>query len=704
MSILIDKRGKSKIPLAKSRLFWAGVIIKIGLSALFASGYMRDLFAPFANHYIGSGFDDPYQYFLENGSGNEFPYPPLMLWLFSLPRMILWPILPGALEQFGMADSILFRIPLLIADFAILLVLMRWLKTKTRQVLIWYWLSPVLIYINYFHGQLDVIPMAFMMISLYLLFKNKWILSFLFIALAIGCKTNMVLVLPFYLLYLIRARQVDFKTFALSVLTLFVSVLLINLPYLGSEGMLKMVYDNPVQRQVFDLYYQFNSSLKIYFIPAVYFILVLYYFNFRFVNRDQLILFLAFTFLALTLMIAPMQGWYYWIMPLLVYFIIKQEGKEKYVFMMLSVLYFIYFGLIKDSDYIIAYNFDDWFAKDADYFALNSEKALNVAFTLLQTSLVLIGYLVFKNGIGSNIQTKFLSQPYLIGIGGDSASGKSTLSNALSDIFESENTSIIRGDDMHKWERGNENWNVYTHLDPKANKIHEDLEHARELKSGRSIKRRNYDHSTGKFTLPKFIKPNKLIVFEGLHSFYLNNQSSVYDLKIFMEPEERLRTWWKVQRDVAKRGYSPEKVMEQLKMREQDSQKYIRSQASQADIIACFFAINDIDPINQDVVPEIGLKFTVSNEIFMDDLIDRLAATKTLVVEHRYENEFQEFILKGEISKEQIENIADRCIPELEDIGIYNSEWKANFEGLLQLITCFVIFKRLKNKDINANN
>lgn len=702
MSILLDKRGRSKIPLGKSRLFWAGVIIKLTIAVMFSSTFMSHLFAPFANYFIESGFDDPYTYFYINGNGNEFPYPPMMLWIFSLPRMIVWPLFPGSHEVFTIIDSLIFRLPLFFADLVILVVLMRWLKTKTRQVLIWYWLSPVLIYINYFHGQLDVIPMAAMIASLYLLFKNKWIYAFLMLGIAITCKTNMVLVLPFYLLYLYRANQVKLSTIAMSFGSLVAVLAIVNAPYLNSTGMLKMVYDNPVQQQIFDLFYQFNANLKIYFIPAVYFTLILYYFTFKFVNRDQLILFLAFTFLALTLMIAPMQGWYYWIMPLLAYFSIKHTNKEKYMLVLLSVLYFAYFGLIKDSDYLIAFNFgEQTYNANASY---NLDKLLNIVFTLLQTTLLLTAYLVFKNGIGNNIQTKFLSQPYLIGIGGDSASGKSTLSNALSSVFEPYNTSIIRGDDMHKWERGNENWNVYTHLDPRANKIHEDLAHARELKSGRSIKRRNYDHSTGKFTLPKFIKPNKLIVFEGLHSFYLSNQASVYDLKIFMEPDEQLRTWWKVQRDVAKRGYSPEKVLEQLKMREEDSEKYIKSQASHADIIAKFYPLNDIDPLNQSLEPEIGLKITISNEVELDVLLDHLSSVKSLILEHMYENDNQYIIFKGEISKEQIESISERYIPELEDIGIYSAEWKENFEGILQLITTFVIFNKLKNNEIHARS
>jgi uridine kinase len=698
-SIWKDKMGNSKIPLAKSKLFWIGLALKIIVSICFASDYMRDLFAPFAKYFIETGFNDPYQFFYLEGNGNEFPYPPLMLWLFSIPRMIVWPLFPGSAFEFTVLDSFLFRVPLLIADFAILLVLMSWLKNKTRQVLIWYWLSPVLIYINYFHGQLDVIPMAMLMISLYFLFKHKWLMAFLFIGFAVSTKTNMVLVLPFYFFYLLKDSKAGVLNIFSAVMVFLSTVLILNYPYLDSYGFLKMVYDNPVQRQIFDLYYEFNSELKIYFIPAVYFLLLLYYLNFKFVNRDQLILFLAFTFLALTLLIAPMQGWYYWILPLLVYFIIKQNKKEKVVFALLSLLYFLYFGLIDNSDYFHAFNFVE---NQFSFPILNTENhVLNIVFTLLQTTLLLIGYLVFKNGIKNNIQTKFLSQPYLIGIGGDSASGKSTLSNALSDVFESYNTSIIRGDDMHKWERGNENWNNYTHLDPKANKLHEDFEQARELKSGNAVQRRYYDHNTGQFTLPQFIKPNKLIVFEGLHSFYLNNQSNVYDLKIFMEPDENLRMWWKINRDVKARGYSKEKVLEQLKNREEDAQKYIRSQVNQADIVANFYALNDLEVMDQNKVPIIALKMKFPKEIYVDTILEQLNNEETLNIQHKYDGDFQILDISGNISEEKVEWIAIKAIPELDEIGIYNCKWRSDFEGILQLFTCFIVFNTLSSKKTN---
>src|SRR6185436_16042251 len=103
-------------------------------------------------------------------------------------------------------------------------------KTRMRQVLVWYWLSPILIYINYFHGQLDVIPIALLFASLYFLFKNRILYSFLFLGLAIGTKTNIVLVFPFYLIYLFRAPNIRLREIVLSVLVFGLTVILINLP------------------------------------------------------------------------------------------------------------------------------------------------------------------------------------------------------------------------------------------------------------------------------------------------------------------------------------------------------------------------------------------------------------------------------------------------------------------------------------------
>ena len=91
-----------------------------------------------------------------------------------------------------------------------------------------------------------------------------------------------------------------------------------------------------------------------------------------------------------------------------------------------------------------------------------------------------------------------------------------------------------------------------------------------------------------------------------------------------MQPQEDLRVWWKVKRDVAKRGYSPEQVLEQLKTREQDSEKYIKNQSLHADIVASFYSVNEINPLDLETEPQIGLKLRFTNGVGLDQIIDKL--------------------------------------------------------------------------------
>lgn len=52
---------------------------------------------------------------------------------------------------------------------------------------------------------------------------------------------------------------------------------------------------------------------------------------------------------------------------------------------------------------------------------------------------------------------------------------------------------------MHKWQRGHEKWNELTHLDPKANNLHEEIYYyyLKRLKMRRKISKRIYDHNIG---------------------------------------------------------------------------------------------------------------------------------------------------------------------------------------------------------------
>ncbi|MBC7426252.1 MAG: hypothetical protein H7321_06915 [Bacteroidia bacterium] len=682
-TIFYDKYGNAKLRGLNSGWFYAGLLLKIILGCTLASSYLTSYFAPFINYFVESGFNDPYAYFQQNSTGAEFPYPPLMLWIMATPRVIF-----SAFADNQFIQLFIYRLPLLVMDFAILTVLLRWIKTNHKKVIIYYWLSPIIIYINYIHGQLDIIPIGFLVICLYFLFKRNWTVAAFFIACSIGTKTNMAIVVPFIAIYLIKLNQLNLKDYIKVSLIFILTLLIINLPYLNSADFMTMVYHNPVQQKIFESYFSFGS-LSYIFIPGVYLMLLLRLQSFRSVNKDLLMLFLAFSFGTIILFVPPMQGWYCWTIPFFIYFMVKQDMEQPVIFVLLNVFYFFFFAVTPVSDfYSVFYLFSEAavFITPYEYFHL-SQNVVNVAFTFMQTALAAFLIALYLKGIRQHTGLKMLYKPFLIGVGGDSGAGKSTFTALSEKVFGTDITSIIRGDDMHKWERGNENWKHVTHLNPKANDIHKDFSDIKKLKEGYSVLRKHYNHDNGNFSLPFEIKSNKLVMFEGLHPFYLKNQAALYDLKVFIRPDESIRIEQKLARDTGERGKTSEGVINQINDRQEDSDKYIKAQEKNADVIFSFIPAEN----------ERALMVTLANDIPLDNLILQLSENGNLDITHEFsDDDKQVLILKGEISDTAIELIAFDEAPWLEDLGIYQSEWENNYNGIMQLILLEAVYYKMK--------
>lgn len=171
----------------------------------------------------------------------------------------------------------------------------------------------------------------------------------------------------------------------------------------------------------------------------------------------------------------------------------------------------------------------------------------------------------------------------LISITGPSGTGKTTISNIISCIFE--DSIIISGDDSHRWERGNDNWKRFTHLNPAANNIKNDEAQIRSLRNGRPISRSVYNHDTGLFEDPVEISPVQTIVYEGLHTLYTSNLRSMADIRIYIDTPETLKKGWKIHRDTNSRGYTRDQVAKAIEKRKPDEQKYILPQREFADFI-----------------------------------------------------------------------------------------------------------------------
>lgn len=177
------------------------------------------------------------------------------------------------------------------------------------------------------------------------------------------------------------------------------------------------------------------------------------------------------------------------------------------------------------------------------------------------------------------------NKSFLIGVCGNSGSGKSSFVQVLLDLLGNENVLVIHGDDYHKWQRGDPEWQKYTHLNPKANNLALAEENLSDLKNGNNIYKVEYNHDTGKFVGPYKLQPKQYIIFEGLHAFYTKELRKLIDLKIFIEVDKHLNVHFKLHRDMAERGYAKEQILNAINAREKDARKYITPQKKQADLI-----------------------------------------------------------------------------------------------------------------------
>ena len=70
-----------------------------------------------------------------------------------------------------------------------------------------------------------------------------------------------------------------------------------------------------------------------------------------------------------------------------------------------------------------------------------------------------------------NLFFRLSRKPFVIGIAGDSGSGKDTLNDAITDLFGTNAVASLSGDDYHLWDRNKPSWQAMTHLNPMANDL-----------------------------------------------------------------------------------------------------------------------------------------------------------------------------------------------------------------------------------------
>ncbi len=681
--------------LGGTRAFWAGLGLKVTFAFLFGSHFMTRWFGPFVAEFVRAG-GDPWATFLAKGEPQAFPYGPGML----LALAAGW--LPGraaSLDPSSHAGLLLLRLPLLLADFVICVLLKRWLKLRARDIVLTYWLSPIVIYATYVHGQLDLIPTALLCLALYLVFERRVAQAAVVFGIALATKGHLLIAAPFAVVYLLRQRQLKWAWLRFAAILLATAGLLYAIP-LASPAFRTMVLGGAEARKLWSVGIPYGVGVSLYVAPAALALAFLRFFSYRKVNRELTIMFLGVLYIGLVALVPPQPGWFIWSLPFVAYFGARFSRSGRYALVLLNGAYLVYFFVEDPLVFLEALDptfgigtGQRWAASLLDAApGVFSRHGASIVWTSLFAATALTAFEMYRKGVRSNSLYSFRDESFMVGIGGDSGAGKHTLAEDLR-VLLGGSLSVVNGDDDHRWERGHAMWRRYTHLDPRGNFLGQQAESLAALRRGGDVRKPHYDHDKGKFTPPVLLKATDFIAIVGLHPFYLASQRQVLHLKIFVDPAEEVRRRWKVARDVAKRGYSPEKVLSEIERRMADSAKYVQPQKRFADLV--------LRPL-EDVTEETGvnLAFELSNHLEPLGLFDALAQVESLKVEWLPDESLErdQFVVKGTIDAEQLEVLARVTIPNVEELATVPEAWREGGRGLAQLLSLYAMSARLRTQ------
>ncbi len=618
----------------------------------------------------------PWDVYFSQNALDAFPYPALMLYVYKIVQLpMTW-----FAEVPRLIQNALYMVPILLADLGCFWVINKMFPSKGMKVIFFYFISPVVIYASYFLGHLDIIALFFLLLSLYLLQNRQYLKMAIALAMGFSIKIPILFALPLILVYLYRNLQrTRFKVITQFLLVFSGTVLVISLPFIFDKSYLLMVYLNPQQTLLYDL----AIALGPYKIYVAYLAILVIYARFLMyekVNKDLFHNFLAVIYSVFVILVPPSENWYLWSYVLCALLFISLLDKHKIAYA-LSALFSVF--------YLVT------------FLGFKEGHLQNILFTTFEAILMCIVYALYKYGIKSNSVYKKKVHATLIGIGGDSGVGKSTVKQSLVDLLGLDQIVPIESDGDHKWGRGDQSWASITHLNPKANYLYKQAQYLKALKNGTSIERVEYDHQTGTHTAPKRVYANDFVLIAGLHPFYLPQTRRLIDIKIYLDTEEKLRRHWKIKRDTLERGYDLEKIMDQILSREEDASKYIHPQMHHADLVVRYYSEDIYEESDVTADPKIKLNLMLNLDLEVESLVEAIINEGTDIV-HHYDSDmrFQHIQMDAGLTSIQYQCIAEQYIENIDEIvNGHAIHWQDGFQGMIQLITLALISHHMKRGD-----
>jgi uridine kinase len=182
-----------------------------------------------------------------------------------------------------------------------------------------------------------------------------------------------------------------------------------------------------------------------------------------------------------------------------------------------------------------------------------------------------------------------MNKPFIVGVTGGSASGKTHFLKSLVKSFGKESLCIVSQDEYFKRkeeqpidEKGISNFDTPFSID--ADQFATDI---KLLRQGNIVSKMEYTFNNPVVTPKSLIfNPAPIIIVEGIFVFYYPEIAKLFDLKIFIDAREHVRLSRRLARDKAERGYEAEDVLYRYEKHVSPTyQKYIKPFKHEADFV-----------------------------------------------------------------------------------------------------------------------
>ncbi|MBS9524361.1 uridine kinase [Litoribacter ruber] len=182
-----------------------------------------------------------------------------------------------------------------------------------------------------------------------------------------------------------------------------------------------------------------------------------------------------------------------------------------------------------------------------------------------------------------------MNKPYIVGITGGSASGKTLFLERLLNSFEPHQVCLISQDNYYKprHQQPLDDRGIHNFDTPHSIDFEQYAEDIRKIHNGETVYRQEYTFNNPN-KIPKMLefKPAPVVVVEGIFVLYYPELADLLDLKVFIDAKDYIKLKRRIVRDKVERGYDLDDVLYRYEKHVMPTyEKYIEPFKHEADII-----------------------------------------------------------------------------------------------------------------------